>query len=443
MLFIYMGFVGAISQIIRLNAKIDSTWHTGGMNTSPLKHFLVGGAVRDQLLDEPVTDRDWVVVGATPDDMIDRGYRQVGADFPVFLHPTSGEEYALARTERKSGQGYQGFICDFSTGVTLEDDLERRDLTINAMAMDEQGQLIDPYGGARDLADRMLRHVSPAFSEDPLRVIRVARFAARFYRQGFSIAPETLALMTQMVRSGELETLTPQRTWQDTVKALETDTPSVFFSVLRQVGALKVIMPEVDALFGVPQSMAYHPEVDTGVHLLQALDRAAQLTDRLDTRFAVLCHDLGKALTPADVLPGHAGHEMRGLEPIDTLCERLHVSKRLHQLARLTAQWHTHCHRLPTLKPATVLKVLEAFRALQNDDQLRGFVLACQADAQGRSGCENTPYPQAEELLVAREAAAQVSSQPLLDAGLRGPELGEALRRERIKAIAAVHIRAI
>ncbi|MFY0665447.1 MAG: multifunctional CCA addition/repair protein [Natronospirillum sp.] len=400
-----------------------------------MEYYLVGGAVRDRLLQLPVKDRDWVVVGATPDEMARSGYRQVGTDFPVFLHPESHEEYALARTERKSGRGYQGFVCDFSPHITLEEDLLRRDLTINAIAETPDGTLIDPYGGTNDLNDKVLRHVSPAFSEDPLRVLRVARFAARFSALGFEIAPETLALMKAITDSGELANLTPERAWQETEKALLTDHPSVYFMALRQVGALHIIMPELDALFGVPQTMRFHPEVDTGMHTMMALDAAATLTDRLDVRFAVLCHDFGKGRTESQDLPSHHGHEHGGVKLVDAACKRLKVSKRLHQLARLTAEWHTHCHRVADLKPMTVLKVLEAFRALQDGTQLEGFVLACKADARGRSGYEQLAYEQADWLLHAREAAVTVSTAPLVEKGLHGPALGEALRKERASAI--------
>ncbi|TGG94949.1 multifunctional CCA addition/repair protein [Natronospirillum operosum] len=400
------------------------------------QRYLVGGAVRDHLLGEPVKDRDWVITGATPETLLALGYRQVGADFPVFLHPETGEEHALARTERKSGQGYQGFICDFSPAITLEQDLQRRDLTINAMAQTEDGELIDPTGGREDLERRVLRHVSPAFREDPLRVIRVARFAALLAPRGFSIAPETQALMRDMVDSGEMDSLTPERVWQDMAKALATDQPSVFFYTLREVGALKILLPELDALFGVPQTMLYHPEVDTGIHAMLALDQAASLTRRLDVRYAVLCHDFGKGVTPAHVLPGHRGHEKRGLPLIDAASQRLKVSKALHRLACLTCEWHTHCHRLPDQKPATVLNMLEPFRPWQDDTQLRGFALACRADARGRSGFEQTDYPQADWALELAATAGAVQTQPLLDAGYRGPELGAAIRRERLQAIA-------
>ncbi|MFC3852467.1 multifunctional CCA addition/repair protein [Salinispirillum marinum] len=397
--------------------------------------YLVGGAVRDQFLHGEIKDRDWVVVGATPQDLLSAGYRQVGADFPVFLHPDTHEEYALARTERKSGTGYQGFVCDFSPDITLEEDLQRRDLTINAMAMDDAGQIIDPFGGLHDLQEKRLCHVSPAFREDPLRVLRVARFAARFAPLGFEIAPETLSLMREMTDSGELADLTPERAWQEIEKALCSPKPSVFFQVLRQVGALKVLLPELDALFGVPQTMRFHPEVDTGMHTLQALDAVTELTERLDVRFAVLCHDFGKGKTPEDLLPRHHGHERQGVPLVDAACKRLKVSKRLHQLARLTSEWHSHCHRLQELKPLTVLSVLDAFRAWQDPQQLEGFALACRADAQGRSGFQRTPYEQADWLLVARSAAAQVSTAPLIEQGLSGPALGEALKKARASAI--------
>ncbi|MCH8553380.1 MAG: multifunctional CCA addition/repair protein [Natronospirillum sp.] len=397
--------------------------------------YLVGGAVRDQLLGLGVKDRDWVITGATPEQLTRQGYRQVGADFPVFLHPETGEEHALARTERKSGSGYQGFICDFSPDITLEEDLRRRDLTINAMAMTEDGDLVDPYGGRADLEARVLRHVSPAFAEDPLRVVRVARFAARFSSLGFAIAPETRQLMKQMVDQGELSDLTAERVWQDMALALTTQHPSEFFYTLRELGALVVLLPELDRLFGVPQTMRYHPEVDTGIHAMQALDKAAELTSRLDVRFAVLCHDFGKGVTPRDLLPGHQGHEERGIPLIEAVCERLKVSKALRRLAVLTCQWHTHCHRLPDLRPATVLKMLEPFKPWQDRQMLEGFALACRADARGRSGFEETAYAQADWILELAEAASQVETGPLIEAGYQGPALGEAIRQARIKAI--------
>lgn len=417
-------------------ALTPRAWHTGRMTKVTQKHYLVGGAVRDQLLGIPVKDRDWVVVGATPEEMRQRGYQQVGADFPVFLHPQTGDEYALARTERKTGQGYQGFVCDFAPNVTLEEDLERRDLTINAMAMDDQGNVIDPFGGQQDLQRKQLRHVSPAFSEDPLRVIRVARFAARFANQGFVVAPETMALMRDMSASGELNTLTPQRVWQDLGKALLTDSPSTFFLTLRSVGALSVVLPEIDALFGKRTPIAGQQVVDSGMQVMQALDRTVVLTDRLDVRFAALCHDIGNASIPTDRPPGEGGQLQRKPHSIQALCSRLHVSKRLERLATLTADYQQDCHQLLDLEPARVLAILESFRALQDDHALRGFALACQACAPMQDNVNDLPYPQAEGLLAARDAAAAVSTRPLLDAGLTGPALGEALSKERTKAIA-------
>ncbi|RMD80097.1 MAG: multifunctional CCA addition/repair protein [Gammaproteobacteria bacterium] len=401
-----------------------------------MRIYQVGGAVRDRLLGLPVQDRDWVVVGATPEDLLRRGFKQVGRDFPVFLHPETGEEYALARTERKAGRGHRGFVVHSAPDVTLEEDLARRDLTINAMALAEDGSLVDPYGGRRDLERRLLRHVSPAFAEDPLRVLRVARFAARLAPLGFRVAPETLDLMRRMSASGELETLSPERVWQELVRALGEARPSRFLAVLRGVGALRVVLPEVDRLFGVPQPRRHHPEIDTGVHTLLVLDRAAALGAGTEARFAALVHDLGKGETPPARWPSHRGHEERGARLVTGLCRRLRAPRAFQELGELVARHHTRCHRLREARPGTVLELLEALDLFRRPGRLAPFLQACQADAQGRPGFEDRPYPQAALLEAAHRAAAAVAAAELLREGLRGPALGEALRRRRLAAVA-------
>lgn len=404
-----------------------------------MKTFLVGGAVRDRLLGLPVRDRDYVVVGGRPQDLLDLGYKPVGKDFPVFLHPQTGEEYALARTERKTGRGYHGFAFDTAENVTLEDDLRRRDLTINAIAEDESGALIDPFGGAADLRERILRHVSPAFAEDPVRVLRVARFAARFAAQGFRIAGETLALMRQIVQAGEVDHLQTERVWAETQKALGEPKPSAFLHALRDCGALKVLFPEVDALFGVPQRAEYHPEVDTGIHTGMVLDMAARLApgDAL-IGWCALTHDLGKALTPADKLPGHPAHEHAGVAPVVALCTRLKVPNEYTMLAKLVCRLHLLAHTAFQLRPATVLGLFEQLDAFRNAERLEQFLLACEADKRGRLGLEESDYPQAQFLRAAFAAAKQVASQEFIDRGLTGPAVGEAIREARVLAIAAV-----
>lgn len=397
--------------------------------------YLVGGAVRDQLLNRPVKDRDWVVVGATPEQLLEQGYTQVGADFPVFLHPNTREEYALARTERKSGIGYQGFDCRFSPDITLEEDLLRRDLTINAMAYDETGNLIDPYGGKRDLDDRLLHHVSPAFSEDPLRVLRVARFASRFHELGFRIAPDTMALMQQMVRDGELEHLVAERVWQETQRALLEAHPSVYFEVLRECGALEVWFPELEALFGVPQPEQHHPEIDTGIHALMSLQASVLLSDQVATRWAALIHDLGKGLTPEEEWPRHIAHEYKGLTPIKALCQRLKVPKEALQLALLCSEFHTHCHRAHELKPATIMKLFDKMDVWRKPERFEQFLLVCISDARGRTGLEQSDYPQAGYLRQALVIAKQVSAQDMIKQGLKGAEIKEGLLKARIQQL--------
>ena len=402
-----------------------------------MRTYLVGGAVRDKWLGRPVVDHDHVVVGAQLDDMLALGYKPVGKDFPVFLHPQTGEEYALARTERKTGHGYRGFAFQADPNVTLEQDLARRDLTINAIAEDEQGNLIDPYGGVRDLEQRLLRHVSPAFVEDPVRLLRVARFAARFAPLGFTLAEETLLLLQQMVRDGEVDHLVPERVWAETRKALGEAQPSAFLRVLRDAGALAVLFPELDALYGVPQRAEFHPEVDTGVHLEMSLDAAAQLAPGNDlVGFCVLTHDLGKALTPVDELPRHHGHEQRGVLPLRALATRLKVPTEYADLAELVCREHLNAHRAQELKPSKVLKLLISLDALRRPERLETFLAACLADKRGRLGHEQDDYPQAAWLQTALAAAASITSAPFVAQGLQGPAFGAAMEKARIRAIA-------
>jgi tRNA nucleotidyltransferase (CCA-adding enzyme) len=397
--------------------------------------YLVGGAVRDQLLGLEVTERDWVVTGATPQQMTAAGYRPVGKDFPVFLHPDSKEEYALARTERKSGHGYAGFKFFTSPETTLEEDLQRRDLTINAIAMDTQGNLIDPYQGRRDLEQRLLRHVSAAFVEDPLRVLRVARFAARFAHLGFTVAPPTLALMQNIAASGELEFLVAERVWQETRKALLAQSPEVFIEVLRKANALAIILPEVDRLFGVPQPAAHHPEIDTGVHTLMVLQQAARLSGETRVRFAALMHDLGKGTTPADALPRHIAHEHRGIALIEALCARLRVPNDHRDLALQCCQYHGRVHRILEARNATVMQLLTLTDALRRPERFAELMLCCEADSRGRLGFEQRAYPQAEFLHAALQAANSIDYQALIAEGLQGKALGEQIQKRRIEAI--------
>jgi tRNA nucleotidyltransferase (CCA-adding enzyme) len=400
--------------------------------------YLVGGAVRDQLLGREVSERDWVVVGATPAELERAGYIPVGRDFPVFLHPATKEEHALARLERKTGPGYRGFTTEFSPHVTLEDDLRRRDLTINAMAQDAEGRLIDPYGGRKDLEARVLRHVSPAFVEDPVRILRVARFAARYAALGFQVADETLELMRRMVADGEAAALVAERVWVETEKALGEEHPEVFIEVLRACGALAVIFPEIDALFGVPQPEKWHPEVDTGVHQLLALRQAVKLGASVPARFAVLMHDLGKGVTPADVLPSHHGHEGAGVPLVEQLAARLRIPHHFRELAVMASRYHTHVHRAAELRPDTVLRTLESCDALRRPERFADFLLACEADARGRKGLEDRPYPQREYFLRARDAVAAVALSAEERTGLSGEQIGQALRRRRLAAIEAL-----
>lgn len=405
---------------------------------SGLRAYLVGGAVRDKRLGLPVYERDWVVVGVEPAEMEQRGFKPVGKDFPVYLHPHTKEEYALARTERKTGPGYQGFTVYAAPDVTLEQDLQRRDLTVNAMAETAEGELIDPFGGQQDLEQRLLRHVSPAFVEDPVRILRLARFAARYHRLGFKVAPETMRLCQQMVTAGEVDALVPERVWQELAKALMEPSPDVFIEVLRECGALAKLMPEVDRLFGVPQPPQHHPEVDTGVHVLLALRQAAQLSDDLCVRFAVLVHDLGKGTTPASELPRHRGHEHRGVPLVEALCRRLRVPNDCRDLGRLVSKLHLHCHTALQLRPATVLKVFEQLDAFRRPQRVEQFVLACEADARGRTGLEDRDYSQADYLRQAHAAALEVRGGSFAQQGLQGQAIAQAVRQERIARIKAV-----
>lgn len=400
--------------------------------------YLVGGAVRDALLGRIAKERDWVVVGATPADLEAQGFLPVGRDFPVFLHPQTREEYALARLERKVAPGYRGFVTEFSPDVTLEQDLARRDLTINAMAQAEDGALIDPWGGRADLDARVLRHVSPAFAEDPVRILRVARFAARFAPLGFSVAPGTLELMRSMVESGEANALVPERVWKETERALGEPDPGSFIEVLRACGALRVVMPELDALFGVPQRADFHPEVDTGRHVLLALQVAAARGAPAPVRFALLAHDFGKAATPAGELPAHVGHEAAGRAPIEALCARLRVPGEFRELALLCARFHTTIHRALELRPGTILELLEQADAFRRPERFAQLLEACECDARGRLGLEDRAYPQRERLAAAREAAAAATLDPTERATLSGPQVGARLRERRLAAIAAL-----
>jgi tRNA nucleotidyltransferase (CCA-adding enzyme) len=403
-----------------------------------LRTYLVGGAVRDRLLGLEPGDRDFVVVGATPEAMLARGFRAVGRDFPVFLHPDTHEEHALARTERKSGRGYRGFVVDADPSVTLEEDLARRDFTINAIAQAEDGSLVDPFGGARDIQARVLRHVGPAFVEDPLRVLRAARFLARFAPLGFTLAPETLALMREMAASGELSALTPERVWQELSRALASARPSAFLRALHDCGALAVVLPEVEALYGVPQRAEYHPEVDTGVHVELVCDMAAALAPGdAQIGFAALTHDLGKALTPEHVLPKHIGHEHAGLRPLRGLCDRLRVPSAHRQLAEMACREHLHVHRVFELRAKTVHDLLARCDGFRQPERIARLALVCEADKRGRAGLQDAPYPQREELLRLQAAALAVRSADVAREGLTGPAFGEALRRARVRAIQA------
>ncbi|WP_045460804.1 multifunctional CCA addition/repair protein [Vibrio hyugaensis] len=397
--------------------------------------YLVGGAVRDHLLGIDSYDNDWVVVGTTPEIMLSQGYTAVGKDFPVFLHPKSKEEHALARTERKSGAGYTGFECFFDQSVTLEEDLIRRDLTINAMAMDNDGNLYDPYGGQQDLQAKVLRHVSEAFVEDPLRVLRVARFAAKLAHLGFSVAEETIQLMREIAESGELSTLTPERVWQEWHKSLSTSRPDVFLSVLRECSALAIVLPEIDALFGVPQPEKWHPEIDTGIHTLMVAEQAAKLSDSLPVRFAAQVHDLGKGVTPESEWPSHKMHCHTGLKLIKKLCDRVRVPNEFRDLALMVCEQHSNIHRAAELKPQTIIKILNKFDVWRRSERLQDILICCQADHAGRKGLEDQPYPQAELFMQAYQAAASVDVQAIIKDGFKGPTIRDEQEKRRVEAV--------
>jgi len=405
-----------------------------------MKIYKVGGAVRDALLGRPVSDVDWVVIGASPESMLEQGFRPVGKDFPVFLHPQSHEEYALARTERKIGPGYHGFAFHAAPDVTLEEDLARRDLTVNAMAQDETGAIFDPFEGQRDLRERVLRHVSPAFSEDPVRILRLARFAARF--QDFTVAPETTAMMRQMVAAGEVDALVAERVWQELARGLMEARPSRMFEVLRECGALARLLPEVERLFGVPQPVAHHPEIDTGVHLLMVLNQCAAQDAPLPVRYACLCHDLGKAETPADVLPRHIGHEGRSERLARRLSDRWRVPTDCRELAELVAREHTNVHQSLNFTPEARLRLMERCDAWRRPDRFAQMLQACECDARGRLGLEQRDYPQRARLmadLVATQAVdlAAVSA-AAIERGLKGPAIGAAVKAARLAALQRV-----
>lgn len=403
-----------------------------------MEAYLVGGAVRDELLGLPVRERDWVVTGATPEEMVAAGYRPVGRDFPVFLHPETHEEYALARTERKSGRGYHGFVFHTGSDVTLEEDLRRRDLTVNAMARGPAGELVDPFDGRRDLEARLLRHVSEAFVEDPVRLLRVARFYARFAPLGFTVADDTKTLMRRMVDGGEVDHLVPERVWAETERSLALPEPQRFFELLREVGALARLFPELDALFGVPQPERHHPEIDSGIHTLMALAQAARLEGSTAVRFAVVCHDFGKGATPRGEWPSHRGHEQAGVPLVRECCQRLGVPREHRDLALLVTRWHLHVHRADELRPGTVLKLLEAAAAFRRPERFDDLLLACEADARGRTGLEDRDYPQPERLRQALAAAQAVDARAIVEEGYAGPAIGEELRKRRITAIKRV-----
>ena len=397
--------------------------------------YLVGGAVRDALLDIPVKDRDWMVTGSTPEEMIAQRFTPVGKDFPVFLHPDTHEEYALARTERKVSAGHTGFTFHADPGVTLEQDLARRDLTINAIAEGSDGVLTDPYGGRADLEARVLRHVSDAFVEDPLRVLRVARFAARFQAFGFTVAEETLALMRTISASGELQHLSAERIWKETEKALASPSPRTFIEVLRTCGALAELFPEIEGLFGVPQRADYHPEVDTGIHLLMALDQASKLSTNTAVRFAVLVHDLGKAHTPKHVLPRHIGHEEAGVPLVKEFCLRLRVPKHYQPLALAVTRYHLQCHKAGTLRPITLLKLFKGVDLFRRPELLEPFLLSCEADARGRLGLENEPYPSANWIRKLAPLVEGITAREFVESGLSGTDIGEAMDKARLQVI--------
>lgn len=395
--------------------------------------YLVGGAVRDTLLKLPIKDKDYVVVGATPEQMLALGFLPVGKDFPVFLHPESKDEYALARTERKTAKGYHGFEFNTSPDVTLEQDLLRRDLTINAMALDEHNQLTDPFGGQQDIKDGVLRHISEAFAEDPVRVLRIARFMSRFSHLPFKVHPETMRLMQQLVDQGEIQALVPERVWQEIKKSLNQTTPSAFFMTLRECGALKVLLPEIDCLFGIPQTKQWHPEIDTGIHAMLAIDQAKNCEN--DVAFAVMVHDLGKGITPEHILPSHRGHESAGLPLVKAVCKRLKVPSHYKKLAMQVCQWHLHAHTIMELRANTIEKLFSRLDGYRNPQTVEKFIQACEADATGRWGEAFKTYPQADYIRKLFKAARHVDKQPLFKKGFQGTELGDQIRQLRVSAI--------
>ena len=400
-----------------------------------MKTYLVGGAVRDELLDYPFHENDWVVVGATVNDMLSAGYQQVGKDFPVFLHPKTKEEHALARTERKTAAGYKGFEVHASPEVTLEEDLIRRDLTINAIAKDENGEFIDPYNGINDINNKILRHVSDAFAEDPVRILRIARFMARYAHLGFSIASETMALMKNMVAAGEVDALIPERVWAEMEKALTEKTPTCFIETLRECGALKRIIPELDCLWGVPQPEEHHPEIDTGIHTMLVLEQACKLGTDPQLRFAALVHDLGKGTTPKDEWPRHIAHEARGSDLVKKLCKRLRIPNEYRDLAERTARFHLHYHRALELKPATVVKTLEQLDAFRKPERFEKFLLAAEADARGRPGFENIELPQGDYFRRALQAAKNINIDELRSLGFENMALANKIKEARVSAV--------
>ena len=400
-----------------------------------MKIYRVGGCVRDRLLGLPVNDIDWVVTGATADEMQALGYKSIGKDFPVFLHPETRQEYALARSERKTAPGYRGFEINADPSTTIEQDLLRRDLTINAIAEDEHGNLVDPYGGQGDIDNRLLRHVSEAFVEDPVRVLRVARFAARLHRMGFTLAPDTRELIRQMGDSGELDALVAERVWQELSRALDEADPAVFFETLRECGVLGHLFPEIEALYGVPQTARYHPEVDTGVHLMMALQKSAELGFDNETRFAVLMHDLGKATTPTATLPSHHGHEKRGKKLVRAFCSKWKVPKSYTELALITTAFHTHVHRALELKPSTLLKLFTQADSLRKPQRFQKMLDACLADVRGRKNFEDSPYPEAEFLARLSARVRDMDLSPLQARGLEGKALGDAIRKQRLELL--------
>ena len=426
------------------------------IKNSQLNTYLVGGAVRDKLLNRPIKDKDYLVVGATVEQMLTLGFVQVGKDFPVFLHPKTKAEYALARTERKQGQGYTGFSCYFAQDVTIEQDLLRRDLTVNAMAMDDNGEIIDPYNGQKDLNDRILRHVSEAFVEDPLRVLRVARFAARYHKYGFSIAEETQLLMQEISASGELKTLTPERVWQEMQLSLadggassdkNSGNPEVFFQVLQQCNALDELWPELAILWGIPNPALWHPEICSGIHTMMVLQQAVLQTQTLPVekndnktaiRFAALCHDLGKGLTLDNLLPSHKGHEKSGLPLIEKICKHLKVPSHYKQLALKVCEFHLHCHKAFELKPSTLLRMFNQLDIWRKPEEFDYFLMACKSDFLGRLGFENRPYPQEQYLQAAVKAARQVTAKAFVEKGLQGPAIKEAMAEARLSTIVKI-----